>query len=39
MQKTKEEGRVCYLKVDLSSCLYVFPKVPKEENIERQHGK
>jgi hypothetical protein len=39
MQTTKEEGKVYYLKIHLLFCLYVIPKVPKEENIEKEHGK
>ncbi len=39
MQRTKEEGKVCYLKIDLLFCLWAIPKVLVKENLERQHGK
>jgi hypothetical protein len=39
MQKTKEEGRFYYLKLDLLSCLWAIPVVPKEKNINRKHWK
>jgi hypothetical protein len=39
MQKTKEKGRVYYLKTNLPSCLQATPMVSEEKNIERKHGK
>jgi hypothetical protein len=35
MQRIKEEGKVCYLKINLLFCLQVIQKVLDEENIER----
>jgi hypothetical protein len=34
MQSEKKEGRVCHLRINLSSCLYATPIVPKEGSIE-----